>query len=169
MELKTVGKTILSQLFDLTGQLSDAEYTSDLELLSGNTVGKHVRHVIEFFELLIEGSSKGIVNYDKRKHQPLYENNRIASLERLKDLILKLEEMAFNKDIMLEVSYSDSDENFFSIKSSLERELAYNIEHAIHHMAIIKIAVRTVFPTVSLEENFGVAYSTVRFQKSTSN
>ena len=168
MELKEIGKTILNQLFDLTGQLSDSEYTSELELLSGNTIGKHVRHVIEFFELLIEGSSKGIVNYDKRKHQALYENNRKASLETLTNLVSKLHEMVFDQEIMLEVSYSDSDKSFFSIKSSQERELAYNIEHAIHHMAIIKIAVRTVFPKVNLEENFGVAYSTVRFQKSAS-
>ena len=112
---------------------------------------------------------KPIINYDKRKHQPLYENNRKASLEKLTKLVSKLHEMVFDQEIMLEVSYSDSDKSFFSIKSSQERELAYNIEHAIHHMAIIKIAVRTVFPNVNLEENFGVAYSTVRFQKSTSN
>ena len=169
MELKATGKVILDQLFDLTGQLTDAEYSSELDLLSGNTIGKHVRHVIEFFELLIEGASTGIVNYDKRKHQPLFETERKATLEKLQDLIVRLLAIEFDKEVMLEVSYADSDKTIFRIKSSLERELAYNIEHAIHHMAIIKIAVRTVFPGVKLVKNFGVAYSTVRFQRTSSN
>ena len=68
--------------------------------------------------------------------------------------------------LVLEVSYAETEEASVRINSSVERELAYNIEHAIHHMAIIKIAVNTVFPRVQLPQNFGVAYSTVRYQKS---
>ena len=72
-------------------------------------------------------------------------------------------------NVILEVSYGKTDKDSVKIKSSLERELAYNIEHAIHHMAIIKIAVQTVFPKVKLADNFGVAFSTVRYQKSEGN
>lgn len=169
MELKATGQIILNQLFDLTSQLNDAEYSSELDLLNGNSIGKHVRHVVEFFELLIEGSSTDIVNYDGRKHNLLYETNRKATLSKLQYLVAMMNEVFFDKEVILEVSYADSDKDVFRIKSSLERELAYNIEHAIHHMAIIKIAVNTVFSNVQLEENFGVAYSTIRFQKSSSN
>jgi len=51
------------------------------------------------------------------------------------------------------------------MNSSYFRELQYNIEHAIHHMAIIKIAIGACFTEVELPANFGVAYSTVRYQK----
>ena len=77
-----------------------------------------------------------------------------------------IEGISDGKEVILEVSYAKTDTESVKIKSSLERELAYNIEHAIHHMAIIKIAIQTVFPNVKLAENFGVAYSTVRYQKS---
>ena len=169
MQLKATGQAILNQLIELTIQLNDEEYSTELDLLNGNSIGKHVRHVVEFFELLIEGSSTGIVNYDARKHQLLFETDTKATLSKLQELRSGLDELSFDKDVILEVSYANSDEHLLSIKSSLERELAYNIEHAIHHMAIIKIAVYTAFPDVRLEKNFGVAYSTIRYQKFTSN
>jgi hypothetical protein len=49
--------------------------------------------------------------------------------------------------------------------TSYNRELVYNLEHAIHHMAIMKIAVDNAFPQVQMPENFGVAYSTIRYQQ----
>lgn len=165
MQLKATGKEILQQVYELTKQLSNAEYSAELELLNGNSIGKHVRHIVEFFDLLIQGSSIGLINYDKRKHTPLYEADAIITLGKIKELMDEVEKLSHNEEVLLEVSYAKTDEETVKIKSSVERELAYNIEHAIHHMAIIKIAVQTVFPNIRLAENFGVAYSTVRFQK----
>ena len=167
MQLKATGKTILKQIFDLINQLNDAEYSAELDLLNGNSIGKHVRHVVEFFELLVKGSSKGLINYDKRNHEPLYETSTEATKEKLQHLNKEIEGITTAGDLILEVSYADTGDETVRIRSSIERELAYNIEHAIHHMAIIKIAVQTVFPNVILTQNFGVAYSTVRYQKST--
>ena len=166
MQLKTTGKTILKQVFELTNQLSDAEYSAELELLNGNSIGKHVRHIMEFFELLISGSSQGLINYDKRKHETLFETDTRATMVALQQLMTGIDEISYEDEIVLELNYTESSDNTVKIKSSIERELAYNIEHAIHHMAIIKIALKTLFPKVSLAENFGVAYSTVRYQKS---
>ena len=49
--------------------------------------------------------------------------------------------------------------------SNLDRELVYNIEHAIHHMALIKIGIKEVAPQLQLPEGFGVANSTIRHKK----
>jgi len=167
MQLKATGKEILYQVYVFTNQLNNAEYSAELELLNGNSVGKHVRHIVEFFDLLIQGASVGLINYDKRKHTPLYETDTSITLLKIKELMDEVEKLSQNRDVLLEVSYAKTDEETVKIKSSVERELAYNIEHAIHHMAIIKIAVQTVFPNIKLAENFGVAYSTVRYQKLT--
>lgn len=169
MQLKATGKVILNQIIELTNQLNDAEYSAELELLNGNTIGKHVRHVVEFFDLLVSGSADGLINYDKRKHEPLFETNTKATIEKIRFLTDGVDELKPDNEVILEVSYGKTDGDSVQIKSSLERELAYNIEHAIHHMAIIKIAVQTVFPKVKLAENFGVAYSTVRYQRSEKN
>ena len=165
MQLKATGKEILYQVYVFTNQLNNAEYSAELELLNGNSVGKHVRHIVEFFDLLIQGASVGLINYDKRKHTPLYETDTSITLLKIKELMDEVEKLSQNRDVLLEVSYAKTDEETVKIKSSVERELAYNIEHAIHHMAIIKIAVQTVFPNIKLAENFGVAYSTVRYKK----
>ncbi len=169
MQLKGTAKIILSQILDLTQQLSDAEYTSELDLLNGNTIGKHIRHIIEFFDLLVSGSYEGIINYDKREHAQLFEEDTQEAISKIKELMDKIDQMNFEREVYLEVSYSKTDDDSVKIKSSLERELAYNIEHAIHHMAIIKIAIQTIFPKIKVFENFGVAYSTVRYQKSSKN
>ncbi len=52
------------------------------------------------------------------------------------------------------------------IASNFYRELIYNIEHAVHHMAIMKIGVLEVAPYVSMPLDFGVAVSTIRHKKS---
>ena len=167
MQLKATGQTILKQIFDLINQLNDAEYSAELDLLNGNSIGKHVRHVVEFFDLLVKGSSNGLINYDKRSHELLYETNSKATMEKLQYLSKEIDGITTLDDLILEVSYADTDDQTVRIRSSVDRELAYNIEHTIHHMAIIKIAVQALFPKVRLAQNFGVAYSTVRYQKST--
>lgn len=52
----------------------------------------------------------------------------------------------------------------FRIQSNYYRELLYNLEHCIHHQALIKVAVLQ-FENVLLNENFGVARSTIEYRK----
>jgi uncharacterized damage-inducible protein DinB len=166
MQLKSTGQAILNQIHDLTSQLSDAEFAARLELLNGNTIGKHLRHIIEFFDLLVSGYESGIINYDQRKHDVHLETSTKTTLKKIEELKPSISRLSLGNEIFLEVNYTNSDKEKETIKSSVGRELAYNIEHAIHHMAIIKIAIQTVFPKVKLSDHFGVAYSTVRYQKS---
>jgi hypothetical protein len=69
-----------------------------------------------------------------------------------------------NKEITLEAEdYSDTLE-VVSIPSNYYRELAYNLEHTIHHMALIRVGVNEV-SSVVLPEEFGVAYSTIKYRQ----
>ena len=165
MQLRETGRDILIQLLDLTEKLESDEYSEELDILDGNSIGKHIRHVIEFFELLIEGANTGFINYDKRNHEPIYEQDLSEANRKISTLIEQLKKFKGKEDLVLEVSYAASGREVFRIMSSGERELAYNIEHAIHHMAIIKIVINTLFPNIKLPINFGIAYSTVRFQR----
>jgi uncharacterized damage-inducible protein DinB len=167
MQLKQTAESILKQIMELTNQLSDADYTAELNLLGGNTIGKHVRHITEFFDLLTKRPAAGVINYDLRKHGEELEKDRIAMLQKIEQIITRVDDLNLEEAVILEVSYAANETNTVQIESGLARELAYNIEHAIHHMAIIKMAIRTVFPAVQLAGNFGVAYSTVRFQART--
>ncbi|MCA1746680.1 MAG: hypothetical protein LC655_03220, partial [Bacteroidales bacterium] len=50
------------------------------------------------------------------------------------------------------------------ISSSVGRELAYCIEHSIHHQAIIKAGLIDLNCTELVSSEFGVAYSTIRYR-----
>ena len=167
MQLIHGSLSILNQLNDLVFQLKSGEYSAELELLSGNSIGKHIRHVLEFFGLLLESVDGKIISYDDRNHDILLETDKNAAIAMITDIINRIKSLDRDKHLILKASYSKVDEHAIKLETSLNRELAYNIEHAIHHMAIIKIAVRTVFPSIDLSKDFGVAYSTIRYQKAT--
>ena len=50
------------------------------------------------------------------------------------------------------------------LETSYYRELVFNIEHCIHHQAIIKIALLTMGKN-QIDESFGVAKSTLIYRK----
>lgn len=162
--LKSTAGFILVQLVEMCRQLTDEEFSKSLDMLQGNSVGKHLRHVIEFFELLVTGSPKGAINYDLRLHDTDLESRRTLALDRLQQLIQSIAALDTAAVLTLSVSYGRSQDDAVTIPSGVARELAYNIEHAIHHMAIMKIAIAGNFSWVVLPENFGVAYSTQRYR-----
>jgi predicted RNase H-related nuclease YkuK (DUF458 family) len=73
--------------------------------------------------------------------------------------MVKLGAIQQDQILELEVCFN-TEQQSSSVQSSLYRELAYNIEHATHHMAIMQIAVKHCYPFVQLETSFGVAFST---------
>jgi len=166
MHLEKASLTIIDQLTLITSQISSDEFSASLDLLNGNSVGKHMRHIVEFFDLLISNAAVGLINYDQRQHDEILENDVRSMKLKLDAIKNEISRLPFGKELMLEVSYDTGENENVQLKSSVDRELAYNIEHAIHHMAIIKIAIQTLFPNVDLPENFGIAYSTIRYQKS---
>jgi hypothetical protein len=127
-------------------------------------VGQHVRHIIEFYQCLFEGIPLGIINYDRRKRDRDLENDVHIAQKRIHELKKLIPQ--FNEDMMLylEVNYSTENGNNHRIKTSFLRELTYNIEHTIHHMAIIKSTLEESFPYIKLPENFGIASSTIRYR-----
>ncbi|TND05100.1 MAG: hypothetical protein FD123_3720 [Bacteroidetes bacterium] len=161
MSLQETSATIMKQIIGVVDQLGETGFSKPLSVLNGNTIGKHVRHIVEFYDCLVRGYCGGIVNYDERKRDQLLETDKKQAVGTMKRIVLILE-LFEDKPLELRASYADNGE-IISGTSSFNRELVYNIEHAIHHMAIIAIALRSDFPLVSIPENFGVAYSTTRY------
>jgi hypothetical protein len=48
----------------------------------------------------------------------------------------------------------------------MAREITYNIEHIVHHMALVKIGIKEVCPYVVMPPEFGIAVSTIKYHKS---
>jgi len=160
--LKQASKQIIGQLIGLAENLADEKFTKPLPVLLNNSIGKHYRHVIEFYMVMFKGVHTGRINYDSRQHDPELEESRERCLAELKKISQHFNEPFWLDPMELTGSYSlDSDETF-TLSTNAEREMVYNIEHAIHHMAIIRIAVTREFSEIQLEEEFGYAYSTLK-------
>lgn len=159
---------ILNQLVDLVHQLDPRDFSKASEALSQSTVGQHLRHTLEFFICFEEGFDKGVINYDKRAHDKLIESDKFIALATLQRITGFIESIDQNKRLLLEVGYDLRSDDCVTIETNSTRELVYNIEHAVHHMAIMKIGIREVAPYVKLPSDFGVAASTVRYKETTS-
>lgn len=166
MQLLQASNSILDQLADAVQQLKDADFTKPSETLSKSTLGQHLRHTLEFFLCLESGYYKGLVNYDRRSHDKLIENDRAIALGAIQKIKVFLNETKKDQSLKLEVGYNRASDECITIDTNFLRELTYNIEHAVHHMAIMKIGIREVAPYVSLPADFGVAVSTIRHQES---
>jgi len=153
---------VFLQLTASVGQLTDEQYVHQCQTLTGATIGKHVRHVIELFQSLQNGYEHGIVNYDSRKRDIRIENEKQLALSLLNEIRADLNKK--DKDLSLETSYDEDSGEVVFIKTNYNREIVYNLEHAIHHMALIRIGINEV-SSVELPENFGVAPSTIRYRQ----
>ena len=165
MSLKSVSTDILTQLAEVVGQVSNADYACPLPVLSGNTIGKHIRHVLELYDLLVNSTQTRPLNYDQRPRDLRLEVDTHEALERIRRINQAIGQLNLSQTLQLTTDLSgEGTGESVQIPSSVARELLYNIEHAIHHMALIQIALRSEFPDVVLPLHFGVAYSTVQHQ-----
>ncbi len=165
MQLSTACCTILNQLSDLVGQLEDKDFAKPSKALSNSTIGQHLRHTLEFFICLEQGYELGLVNYDKRSHDKLIETDKFIALNTIEKISEFISSKKIDQPLKLEVGYNLNDEEAITIETNYFRELIYNIEHAVHHMAIMKIGIHEVAPYISLPADFGVAASTIRYKK----
>ena len=136
-------------------------YTKKCSILSNATIGQHTRHIIELYQCLLNGYESGEVNYDQRKRDKSIE-------ERIEIAIMQIEDIQNNlnrNDKSISISYELND-NTVRLESNYLREVMYNLEHAIHHQALIKVAVLE-FTQLQLPDSFGVAPSTLQFRSRT--
>ena len=165
MNITKTNTEILSQLQSLIDKLENAGYSKKIDVLSKSTIGKHVRHIIEFYDCLLNGISINTVDYDKRERNLLLEIDVNYASGYIDDLKHRLSLITKDKTLQLDVCFSEYTDEKITIQTTYYRELAYNIEHTIHHMAIIKIAVVSECRHIQIDSNFGVAYSTIKHQQ----
>ncbi len=158
MLIPSIKKT-LNELSDLLSQLSDDDYTCPCHGLSNATIGEHTRHIIEMFQCLEEQYKIGTINYDHRKRDCRIQTDTFFAKEIINSLLNQLDKP--NKNLQLQ-QVVDGEE--LLIDSNYNRELLYNLEHCIHHQALIKVAVLQN-DTIVIDDNFGVARSTIEYKK----
>ncbi len=158
--LKNATISVLNQLEDLISKLDDKEYAFGLKTFHGSSIGQHVRHVIEFYQCLLVQNE--LLDYDSRQRDLELENRREKAISELKAIKYQINTLEKDTPVFLNSNFSNSSTHVLAAPSSLLRELAYNLEHTVHHMAILRIGVEHNFENIKMPENFGVAMSTQR-------
>lgn len=144
-------------------KLSSEQFVKPLVLLSDSSIGMHARHIIEFYQCLLIGIESGIVNYDNRERDSELEVSPEYCIKIIDEILIEVNKLSLNVDLVLQTSYCTLDSlNKIDVATSVKRELIYNIEHTIHHLAIIKIGIKALDPLITLDESVGVAVSTIR-------
>jgi hypothetical protein len=154
MHLREPILNLLEQLQLVITDLSDQQYTTPSPLLSNSTIGQHTRHIIEFFSALNNGYDSGIINYDNRRRDYTIESDRHFAIYQLYEIRQSL--VKPDKPLLLVAEFDQT----VTISTNYFRELLYNLEHIVHHMALMRVAI-----TIPLPESFGVASSTLKFRK----
>ncbi|WP_395057988.1 DinB family protein [Flavobacterium sp.] len=152
-------KHTLEELKDLLNQLSNEDFTLPILYLGNSSIGEHSRHIIEMFQCLLNSYESGLLNYDDRVRNNLIQTNTDFAIQTIDKIIKSIERE--NKNIVLNQMFY---ENYVSIETNYFRELLYNLEHCIHHQALIKVAVFQL-DNIQVTDTFGIAPSTIEYKK----
>ena len=162
MQLQKAIGNVFVQLSESIHQLTDGQYKQPSNILFNATIGQHVRHIIELFICLNQGYETGVINYEKRKRDYRIETERELAIELLHSIYTSINKP--DKNIMLEVSYDEHSNDTIVIHTNYYREIAYNLEHTVHHMALIRVGINEV-SAIELPSGYGVASSTIKYRQ----
>lgn len=147
----------LQTLYNLLQNLSVQQYTYKSKYLANASIGGHTRHIIELLQCAIQGYEIGLIDYVNRERNLLLETDMQVAFSAIN---LAAAEVT-KEDTPLGLVMDDGS----TIITTYYRELLYNLEHIIHHLALIKVSLIELNVTIN-DENFGVAYSTIKYRNS---
>ena len=157
---------LFEQMETVINKCHQEAFTKPVNLLSKASIGQHFRHIIVYYQELLNGIPSGILNYENRKRQILIESSLQFALTQIQGVINKVKVLDFTSTLFLHARFSLSlNENSTVMLTSVSRELMYAFDHSIHHLAIINIGLQMEFPYIEIPENLGVSPSTIRYRE----
>lgn len=151
-----------TQLIQALSTISKEQFAAPVPVLQQSSIGKHLRHSIEMFQELITGYNNGLVHYAGRKRDLLLETDLDFAISVLEDLAIQLPQP--DKMLLLTDEYALISDRAKTVETSYYRELIYNFDHTVHHMALMRIALEYHFQK-TVASSFGVAVSTLQYQQ----
>ncbi len=152
-------KNNIKENIELLRQLSNEDFCKKNPELSQATIGEHMRHIIEIMSCLLDNYEQGIINYDNRNRAVLIQSDVNYAISILENQLCSIEKP--NKQLSLLHNCFSAEE---VLPTNYFRELLYNLEHSIHHQALIKVALHN-FSHITISDSFGVAPSTIEYRK----
>lgn len=157
----------LEQGLSILGRLDAERYRAAPIGLAPSGVGRHLRHVYDYYQCFLHGLDSGHLDYDRRERDERFERDPAYAAERLRELIERLGRLPGDlHDRALQVRMDVEPEALASARwcrSTIGRELRFLASHTIHHFALIDLLLRA--QGFECGAGFGVAPSTLQHQR----
>lgn len=166
MNCKVGNEYILRQIDDLLLLMDRNTFCRPLELFNGATIGQHIRHILNFYQALLRGADKGLIDYADRERDSQIEQD--PALARQVFLYISRDIQGLDEERGLPVLADfipDKSAGRPIVQSTLGRELMFAFDHAVHHLAMVRIGLQVCHPDLQVQDELGVAPSTLKFQQ----
>lgn len=160
MQADTALLTAVQQINQVIFRLAPSMYHQPLQEFDGSSLGQHFRHILEFFQCLEDGVQSGTVDYAARNRNPLYETNPEIASAAFEAFSHALPQFDLAQAVQVRAEFGSDNRPCYD--STVGRELLFVYDHAIHHLAIIKIGLICHFPEISIDKDLGVSPSTIK-------
>jgi hypothetical protein len=150
----------LQSLSNLLTALSNEQYIHRIEHLGNASIGGHTRHIIELLQCALDGYQTGTVDYVNRKRDLRLQEDKKFAQNIIEAILVNVK----NPDKKLEMLVEEIEDAISdTVTTTFFREIVYNTEHTIHHLALIKVALIEMQLNL-VGQDFGMAYSTLKFK-----
>lgn len=150
----------LKLLVELVQNMSDEEFSKPISENHQSSIGQHARHIIEFVECLIPIQPNEILSYDDRKRDITLESSRKLMIQKVDSILPDLQSK--NDNFSFRVKYYLGGDDYCIMESNYSREALFVLDHTIHHLAIMKLAIHFSFPNLYVPDELGFTASTIR-------
>ena len=123
-----------------------------------------VRHIIDHVWAFQEGINTGVIDYNLRHRDTCLERDPQLALQALDDFVTWLNQAPNNNvelTVITEISVSHCES--ISTPSNSHRELAYLVNHALHHIAYANVLAKSI--GLQPADYLGVAPATATYQR----
>lgn len=150
----------LDQLGALLSTVDARAYVARPAASVSGSVGEHVRHALDHVSALVAMSSDHALSYDHRYRGTSVESDPGVALQQTLTLCTALERWsAVDLDLPIQlVTTLTADGTAMLSWSTLGREVAFVINHTIHHQALIGVLL--AWQGLAVPERFGYAPTT---------
>lgn len=152
----------LDQLMRLVLTLPVETYCARPSRVSGS-IGEHVRHVLDHVAALVGATQLAVLSYDHRTRGTAVEMDPSDAVRAMMRLDAALERWGDRtlEDPVAVAAVTSTDGQSLTGWSTLARELAFVMNHTIHHQAIVALLLERL-DAEQPDERFGYAPSTPR-------
>jgi uncharacterized damage-inducible protein DinB len=155
---------LLQQAARLLTNLNDEILPRRSPLFPSASVGKHLRHCLDFYECFLRGLLSGKVDYTHRERDEKTEAHASVALRRAQQIVQGLERLEWDARRPLRIRAEETGEEQAAWSdSTVRRELQFLVSHTVHHFALIAALLRAFGEEPEAE--FGVAASTLRHRR----